>query len=138
MKKISSKIILTNSKKEILLYQRDNKPGIPYPGYWDFFGGGLEKGESPLECIKRECLEEIGFIPEKILFIQTIEVPRHYLNPNDCIVHVFNGKIYKQIDEINLQEGTDINYFSFEDLKEIKFPYLWLDFMIKNKEGLRL
>lgn len=134
----SSKIFLTNQGKKFLLNLRDNIPNIPYPNYWDLIGGGLEKDESPLECIKRECLEEIGYTPKNILFIETIEVPRHYLNPKDCRVHVFTGKIYKQIREINLQEGIDINYFSFEELKEIKFPYLWLDFIIKNKERLEL
>ena len=28
-------------------------------GYF-FPGGGIVKGESPVECLKRECLEEIG------------------------------------------------------------------------------
>ncbi len=31
-------------------------------GYF-FLGGGLERGESHLECIKRECLEEAGYLP---------------------------------------------------------------------------
>ena len=31
-------------------------------GYF-FLGGGLENGESHLDCIKRECIEEVGFVP---------------------------------------------------------------------------
>ena len=31
---------------------------------WGFWGGIIEKNESPYECIKRELLEEIGFVPE--------------------------------------------------------------------------
>ena len=31
-------------------------------GYF-FLGGGLENGESHFECIKRECIEEVGFLP---------------------------------------------------------------------------
>ena len=31
---------------------------------WGFFGGTLEKGETPYEAIKRELLEEIGLVPE--------------------------------------------------------------------------
>ncbi|MBE6680262.1 MAG: NUDIX domain-containing protein [Ruminococcaceae bacterium] len=41
----------------------NNKVGIveTHKGYF-FLGGGLENGESYLECIKRECLEEAGYI----------------------------------------------------------------------------
>ena len=31
---------------------------------WGFWGGMMEKGETPYQCIQRELDEEIGFIPE--------------------------------------------------------------------------
>lgn len=31
-------------------------------GYF-FLGGGLENEESHLDCMKRECIEEVGFVP---------------------------------------------------------------------------
>ena len=31
---------------------------------WGFWGGIIEKGETPYECIQRELTEEIGFVPE--------------------------------------------------------------------------
>jgi 8-oxo-dGTP pyrophosphatase MutT (NUDIX family) len=31
---------------------------------WGFFGGTLEKDETPYEAIQRELTEEIGFVPE--------------------------------------------------------------------------
>ena len=35
------------------------------PGYWNFFGGHLEPGESPLTGVLRELGEETGFAPEE-------------------------------------------------------------------------
>lgn len=31
---------------------------------WGFWGGLMERGETPYECIQRELEEEIGFVPE--------------------------------------------------------------------------
>jgi len=31
---------------------------------WGFWGGTMEKEETPYECIQRELTEEIGFVPE--------------------------------------------------------------------------
>lgn len=31
---------------------------------WGFWGGMIERGETPYECIQRELTEEIGFVPE--------------------------------------------------------------------------
>ncbi|MGP0907487.1 MULTISPECIES: NUDIX hydrolase [Serratia] len=44
----------------LLVYQRDDKPGIPWPGQWDLPGGGRENGETPLQCVQRETQEEFG------------------------------------------------------------------------------
>ena len=45
---------------ELAVILRDDKPGLPFPGYWDLPGGGREGDESPLECALRECHEELG------------------------------------------------------------------------------
>ncbi|MEM1188463.1 MAG: NUDIX hydrolase [Pseudomonadota bacterium] len=42
----------------VLVYQRDDLDHIPYPGHWDFPGGGREGNESPEACVLRELYEE--------------------------------------------------------------------------------
>lgn len=47
---------------ELLVILRDDKPDIPWPGYWDLPGGGREGEESPLDCVLRETWEEVGLV----------------------------------------------------------------------------
>jgi len=44
----------------LLVYLRDDDPGIPWPAFWDLPGGGREGTESPVECVLRETHEEFG------------------------------------------------------------------------------
>lgn len=44
----------------IVVMLRDEKPDIPWPGYWDFPGGGCEAGETPEQCVIRETEEELS------------------------------------------------------------------------------
>lgn len=44
----------------LLVYLRDNYAEIPFPGQWDFPGGGREGDESPEICVLRELHEEFG------------------------------------------------------------------------------
>lgn len=44
----------------VLVYLRDEKPGLRWPGLWDLPGGGREGLESPEECLLREVWEEFG------------------------------------------------------------------------------
>jgi 8-oxo-dGTP diphosphatase len=44
----------------LLTTLRDDIPTIPYPGFWDFVGGGREGDETPRETLIREAREEVG------------------------------------------------------------------------------
>jgi 8-oxo-dGTP diphosphatase len=39
---------------------RDATPGLVFADHWDLPGGGREAGETPENCVLRECREELG------------------------------------------------------------------------------
>ncbi|KIN75183.1 NUDIX domain protein [Sulfitobacter noctilucae] len=45
---------------QLLVILRDDLPGLRYAGCWDLPGGGREGTETPLQCMQRECFEEVG------------------------------------------------------------------------------
>lgn len=62
----------------LLVYERDNTPGLRFAGLWDFFGGGREGDETPSECINRELKEELGIsITKKQVMFQKIFPAMH-------------------------------------------------------------
>ncbi|MDP5218384.1 NUDIX hydrolase [Ruegeria sp. 2205SS24-7] len=46
--------------RDLVVIQRDDYAHIPYPGCWDFPGGGREGNETPKACALRETREEVG------------------------------------------------------------------------------
>lgn len=46
--------------QSLVVILRDDKPEIPFPGFWDFPGGGREPGETPQQCVLRETYEEVS------------------------------------------------------------------------------
>ncbi len=88
-----------------LLMQRDfNKEG--YPGKWEFTAGGSAlKGESPLECAKRELLEETGLVADSIHEVGKITVAK---NHSHYVVYMATISCAK--DSVVLQEGETIDF----------------------------
>jgi 8-oxo-dGTP diphosphatase len=52
-------LFFDRQRRRVLLYRRDNKETIPFPGYLDILGGHIEAGETPEDTIVRETAEEL-------------------------------------------------------------------------------
>ncbi len=49
----------------VLVYARDDQPGLPFPGMLDLPGGGREGDETPEACVLRELAASFGVhVPE--------------------------------------------------------------------------
>jgi 8-oxo-dGTP diphosphatase len=101
-------IIFVNDQHKVLLFLRDDKPEIPYPGLWDILGGHVEEGETPEQCIKREMQEEIGLELNEFALFRVYDF-------NDRIEYTFWKKADLDIDRIPLNEGQCLKWFSREE-----------------------
>ncbi|MEM9336481.1 MAG: NUDIX hydrolase [Patescibacteria group bacterium] len=55
---------------QLLVYLRDDKPGLRFANMWDFPGGGREGEETVFETLQRETQEEFGIsiTPEMVFW----------------------------------------------------------------------
>jgi 8-oxo-dGTP diphosphatase len=98
MKRSGASIIFINSRREVLLLLRDDKPEIPYPNMWDLPGGHVEQDETPEACIVREMLEEIETDVSDCRLHAVYDFP-------DRIEHIFLMSFDVKADSITLHEG---------------------------------
>lgn len=82
-------------KNQLLLVNLDHRG-------WDFPGGHIETNETPLECVKREVMEE-GYVEGKCHFLGYIVVDHRENSKWKKIVHT---------------QGSDINCFIIWILKK--------------------
>jgi 8-oxo-dGTP diphosphatase len=116
MKRQGCSIIFVNSQRQVLLFLRDDFPHIPYPNTWDVPGGHVEDGETPAQCIVREMKEEMGLDLEGFELFAVKEF-------SDRIEHTFWKPLDLNIDEISLQEGQCLRWFSEEEAKGTVLAY---------------
>ena len=137
MKKIAA-IILENHKGEFLLALRDNKPGIPFPNHWDLIGGHVEEGETPEEALVREVKEELNIELKEYTFFREY----HCLTGDayENIKYIYSGKINIPIEEVTLLEGERPQYFSRDEIHNIKFANIIKSIMTDyiNKQTSKL
>ena len=106
--------ILYTSSGHILLQHRTDD-AIRLPGYWAFFGGGIEKGENPTEALKREIREELFYQVQnpKFLLAQTVRD-----GENDNTKYVFVEQYQDQ--PLQLGEGQAMGWFSPDETHGLK------------------
>jgi len=116
MKRLGASIIFVNDQNQVLLFLRDDKPGLPYRNMWDVPGGHVEPDETPEECIVREMKEEMNLelLNFNLLCCQEFD---------DRIEHTFWMKTNLIIDKINLTEGQKLKWFSRQEAAATKLAY---------------
>lgn len=128
MKQIAA-IILENDQGELLLYKRDNKPDIPFPGYWDLIGGHLENGETPEKALVREVKEELDLDISEFTFFKRYDCLKGDAYPN--IKYIYSGRINLPIEKITLLEGDIARYFKREEIPHVKFANILKEIVLE-------
>jgi ADP-ribose pyrophosphatase len=96
--------VLALTKKDEVVLVRQYRHGV-CDVLWEFPGGVVEDGEDPVEGVKRELLEETGYMASTI-----VQVGKLYPNPafqtNAMYCYIALGA--EKIGEQNLDAGEDI------------------------------
>lgn len=103
-------IAILHTSDRFLMQLRDNIPGILYPGYWGFFGGHIDPGETPKVAVKRELLEEISYAPPEVIEFGCYSDSR-------VLRHVFHAPLTVELDRLVLNEGWDMGLLTPEQVR---------------------
>ena len=107
-------VVITNSRGEVLLQLRDNKPGLLFANHWTLPGGRVESGETPEEAAYRELREEIG-LELPLAIWKTYD----RLHPEAEVMveqHIFVGQTDRETHDMLLGEGQALRYFKPNEL----------------------
>lgn len=101
--------ILRNSEGKILFQLRDENGRNP--NKWGIFGGGIEKGESPLEALQREIKEELG------IEISDLNIAKKH---RILDYHIYEVFLKNNPKKSQLKEGKDMKFMTKEEFTKLE------------------
>ena len=111
--------LLFDKNGKLLIYLRDDKSTIPFPNYWDLFGGIIEDGETPEQALVREIEEELGVKIKNFTKFREYDCQIGDIKPN--LKHVFYAKVNILPEELILCVGQRLTSIFLEERTRYKF-----------------
>ena len=104
------------TKRFFLLHRNDLKPT------WALMSGGVDEGETPIEALKREIVEELSINPNiiRIEFERTEKIPER---PNREF-NYFKGYVNKEFKATLDHENLAYRWCSIDELPQPLYPGL--------------
>ncbi len=124
--------LVVKDRKLFCNKRRDHRPHMN--NKWEFPGGGIDNGEDPVECVKREIKEETGYT------VEPIEMIPHMLStvakgasqePYQVFIFCYICKITGGSLKVPAGESNGHGWFTLAEAKK-------LDFLALNKQLFRL
>lgn len=121
----------------IIEREQDNKIAIASDGDYFFLGGGIENGETELEALKREVIEEAGYSIKNIQYFDklTAWVDTKKKMPLDVTATFYIAKFDKKVTEPIEKDHKVlwVNAYEYKDKLYQEYQRYILDKYIKSK-----
>lgn len=114
--RVSIKALPIDETGRFLLSKEEN-------GKWELLGGGLDHGEDPITCLKREVHEETGLVITHVSPTPKYFITAPRLGHNTYIANVIYEVKLKDLNFTPSDECVELRFFNVEEAKkENLFP----------------
>lgn len=108
-------IIIFDKNKKVLLNHR-SEDAKRWPGYWGFFGGAIEAGETPEQAVRRETKEELNYELKNPKLVMT---QKFIYKGDENTQYVFMEE-YDENKKLTLGEGQGMKWYDLAELDGLK------------------
>ena len=97
---------------KVLMQLRDFDSRIRHPGTWSYFSGSIKIGEKPEQAVRRELLEEIGYVAGEITELGRLLIAEM----NNLVSYTYCCTLDRPLDQLRLNEGVEMTLVSPEEI----------------------